>query len=37
VGDADRELDDLDAALDVALRVGDRPTVFERERLGQLV
>ena len=34
--DADAELDDLDAALDVALRVGDGLAVFQAEQLGEL-
>ncbi len=37
VRDADGELDDLDAALDVALGVGDGLAVFERQEFGQLV
>ena len=36
VGDADGELDDLDAALDVALGVGDGLAVLLREQFGQL-
>jgi hypothetical protein len=37
VRDADRELDDLDAALDVAFGVGEGLAVLERQRFGQLV
>ena len=37
VRDADRELDDLDAALDVALGVGDGLAVLDRQQLGELV
>ena len=35
--DADRELDDLDAALDVTARVGDGLAVLERQQLGEFV
>ena len=35
--DAEREFDHFDAALDVALGVGDRLAVLARQRLGQLV
>ena len=37
VRDADGELDDLDAALDVALGVGDGLAVLEGEQFGELV
>ena len=35
--DAEREFDHLDAALDVALGVGDRLAVLARQRVGELV
>ncbi len=35
--DADRELDDLDAALDVTAGVGDGLAVLDRQQLGELV
>ena len=37
VRDADRELDDLDAALDVAARVGEGLAVLEGQQLGEFV
>ena len=37
VRDADGELDDLDAALDVTLGVGDGLAVLDRQQLGQLI